>query len=87
MSSFGRSRLERKSERTSAFERLFWIALAVAITPNTIDAFASTSPAWLRPTRIAASTLFLSAVVAVLTSRVVDWQRGNRTHRRRDEPL
>ncbi len=63
------------SDRTAKLQVVFWIALALAITPNTIDAFADPSPPWLRPTRFAASTLFLLAAVALAVSTVADRKR------------
>jgi hypothetical protein len=60
---------------TERIETVCWVAFLAAITPNTIDAFASPDAAWWNPLRFALSTAFVLALLALLASRLAD-RRG-----------
>jgi hypothetical protein len=65
-----------KSTRTLRLEGLCWLALALAVLPNAIDALASPAGSWWDLLRACLSAVFVLALAALLASRLGDRRRG-----------
>ena len=63
------------SERTETLRGYLLVAWALAIAPNTIEAFGGINGDWWRALRLGLSALFVLALVAFAASRVADHRR------------
>jgi hypothetical protein len=64
-----------RSERTEALKSCLLLAWALAIVPNTIEAFGGPEGDWWRALRLGLSALFVLAFVAFVASRLTDRRR------------
>jgi hypothetical protein len=62
----------RRSRRTATLDGVALLAFAVAITPNTIEAFADPGGAAWATLRVVVSTIFVVALAATVLSRWLD---------------
>ena len=63
------------SERTETLRGYLLLAWALAIVPNTIEAFGGPGGDWWRAVRLGLSALFVLALVAFAASRLADRRR------------
>jgi hypothetical protein len=64
-----------RSERTEALKGCLLLAWALAIVPNTIEAFGGPEGEWWQALRLGLSALFVMALVAFTASWLTDRRR------------